>query len=47
MADAGRYQLQDADDLVIWQFGKNKIFFVKSLYNALTQTDAGSDHRRI
>jgi len=47
MTDVDRYQLQDSEDLVVWQIGKTKKFSVKSLYNALTQTDAGSDHRRI
>jgi len=45
MADVGSFQLQDLQ--VTWQFGKNKKFSVKSMYNALTKSNAGPDHKRI
>lgn len=47
MADVGSFQLQDLEGQVTWQFGKNKKFSVKSMYNALTKSNAGPDHKRI
>lgn len=47
MIDVDNFQLQNSEDQVFWKIGKNKLFSVKSLYNALTVSDNGSAHRII
>lgn len=45
--DVDNFQLQHSEDQVFWHFGKNKVFSVNSLYNALTQSDSSSAHKII
>jgi hypothetical protein len=47
MEDVESFQLHDMEDIIIWHIGKNKKFSVKSLYNALTKTDDGPDHKKV
>jgi hypothetical protein len=35
------------EDIILWNFEKNRKFSMKSLYNALTKNDAGPSHRII
>jgi len=47
MTDVEDFLLQELEDQVTWQLGKNSLFSVKSLYNALTQSDTGPAHKLI
>ena len=40
-------ELQDSEDVILWKFEKNMKFSVKSLYNAVTSSDAGPSHKII
>jgi hypothetical protein len=32
------FQLEDSQDIIVWNFGKNKFFSVESVYNGLTKS---------
>ena len=46
-ADTTRFQLREAEDVVVWKNGKSKKFSVKSMYNSLTNNDAGPAHKKM
>jgi len=37
--DASKFQLEEQEDIVVWNMGKNNKFTVKSVYNGLTKND--------
>ena len=45
--DASKFQLEEHENIVIWNLGKNNKFTVKSVYNGLTKNDCGFYHKRI
>jgi hypothetical protein len=47
MTDVEEFQLQDVEDRIVWKLGKNKMFSVKYMYNALTKSVSGPNHKRI
>lgn len=47
MNDMTNFHFSNLDDKIIWGLGKNKVFSVKALYNALTKTNEGSDFKNI
>lgn len=47
VSDAIDFHLQEPEDEILWKFGKNKHFSVKSMYNAMTKDDVGPDHKHI
>ena len=47
LSDVHSFDLQDSNDVILWKLEKSRKFSVKSLYNALTRSDARLSHRKI
>jgi len=47
LAKVEEFQLSKVPDRIGWKFGKNGIFTIKSVYNALTNEDSGQHFKHI
>lgn len=47
LSNVHNVELSESNDIISWKLGKNCKFSVKSLYNALTSSDAGPSHKVI
>lgn len=45
--DVQNFELQNTEDVILLKLEKNRKFSVKSLYNALTRSDAGPSNKMI
>lgn len=45
--DISSFTFENESDRIFWTLEKNKRFSVKSVYNAMTRSDAGSHHKMI
>jgi hypothetical protein len=47
LSNVHNVELSESNDIISWKLGKNCKFSVKSLYHALTSSDAGPSHKVI